>query len=146
MQPPSANPSSPMSDNATPDFGTACPPKRYITPFVSWNSAEIRRALFLFRETLPTARATRLPPAPSTSHFRLHSAAACQNSYFAHEPIVERRPRKQFVNLPPPFTASDDQRHEREVDDCDADFSSPRLGTTTRRLMSPFENAFRNFS
>lgn len=35
MQPPSANPSSPKNNHATPDLGTASPPKRYIAPFAA---------------------------------------------------------------------------------------------------------------
>src|SRR6266851_10461650 len=35
MQLPSTSPSSPTSNNASPDLDTACPPKRYIAPFAS---------------------------------------------------------------------------------------------------------------
>ena len=42
MQPPSTSPSSPISNNASPDLGTACPPKRYNDAICSCNSAEIK--------------------------------------------------------------------------------------------------------
>src|SRR5216683_762215 len=35
MQPPSMNPSSPTSNNMSPDLGTTCPPKRYTAPFAA---------------------------------------------------------------------------------------------------------------
>jgi hypothetical protein len=35
MQPPSTDPSNPTIDNASPDLGTASPPKRYIGPFAA---------------------------------------------------------------------------------------------------------------
>jgi hypothetical protein len=43
MQLPSTNPDNPKSNNASPDLGMACPPKRYIGPSASQKVQKSRR-------------------------------------------------------------------------------------------------------